>query len=134
MSLSLNSQTVNVDRKALLAVLKTNRSKHINDYKEAVYNYREALRADLTQALADATDKSKKLHEIRVEFNHPVSHEADYTNIIDMLEVSVDETIRLESSAFRAYYKDEWMWKSQFDLANRTYAMKASTFAGQKGA
>lgn len=125
MSLSLHSQTVNVSRAKLLAALKDNLIKHKEDYAAAVINYRLALQSDLTAALVKANDPTSRLDKISVDFDHPKSYASQYQQVIDMLEFSVDETINLDSQAFRAYIKDEWSWKGSFELSNSTYATKA---------
>jgi hypothetical protein len=126
MSLGLHSQTVNVSRKKLLDALEENLKKHCLAYEKAVLDYRKALQVDLTEALVKANDPKSNLADIKVEFKHPVSYAAQYVQVIDMLKFSVDETIQLESEAFRAYVKDEWSWKSGFELTNRLYASKAA--------
>lgn len=125
MSLGLHSQSVNVSRAKLLAALKENLTKHKSDYAEAVINYRVALQSDLTAALVQANDPKSRLDKIKVDFAHPQSYASQYQQVIDMLEFSVDETINLDSQAFRAYIKDEWSWKGAFEMTNSTYASKA---------
>lgn len=126
MSLSLHSQTVNVSRVKLLKALKENLIKHQADYAQAVFNYRLALQVDLTAALVQANDPKSRLDKIKVDFAHPQSYASQYQQVIDMLEFSMDETINLDSQAFRAYVKDEWSWKGSFELTNSTYASKAA--------
>ena len=133
MSVGLHSQSVNVSRLTLLASLRENLEKHKSDYAAAVINYRIALQADLTTALVQASDPDYRLDKIKVDFSHPQSYANQYQQVIDMLEYSVDETINLDSQAFRAYVKDEWSWKGSFELNNSTYASKASVFSGAVG-
>ncbi len=130
MSVGLHSQSVNVSRLQLLEALRLNLEKHKSDYTEAVINYRLALQADLTAALVQANDLNSRLDKIGVDFSHPQSYASQYQQVIDMLEYSVDETINLDSQAFRAYVKDEWSWKGSFELSKSTYATKASAFSG----
>jgi hypothetical protein len=133
MSLGLHSQSVNVSRVKLLAALKENLAKHRKDYAEAIINYRLALKADLVEALNQANDPEFRLEKINVDFSHPKSYANQYQQVIDMLDFSVDETINLDSQAFRAYIKDEWAWKGDFDVTNRTYASKALGAVGAVG-
>lgn len=127
MSVGLHSQSVNVSRLKLLDALRLNLEKHKEDYTQAVINYRIALQVDLTSALVQANDPKSRLDKINVDFDHPKSYAGQYQQVIDMLEYSVDETINLDSQAFRAYVKDEWAWKSSFELSNSTYSVKAMT-------
>lgn len=127
MSLGIHSQSVNVDRKKLLAALKENLVKHLTAYHQAVIDYRVALQVDLTAALVQANDPKSRLDKIKVDFAHPKSYASEYQQVIDMLEFSVDETINLDNQAFRAYIKDEWSWKAGFELSNNVYSVKART-------
>jgi hypothetical protein len=113
----------------LLDALKTNLTKHQKAYAQAVIDYRTALQIDLTAALVQANDPKARLDKIKVDFSHPQSYASQYQNVIDMLELSVDEVINLDSPAFRAYVKDEWSWKAGFDASNRITSVKASTGA-----
>lgn len=126
MSLSLHSQTINVSREKLLAALEENLSKHQKAYEQAVIDYRKALQADLTAALIQANDPNSKLSDIKVDFKHPISYASQYVQVIDMLKFSEDATIQLDSDAFRAYVKDEWSWKSGFEMTRQLYATKAA--------
>jgi hypothetical protein len=133
MSLSLHSQSVNVNRLKALEVLKTNRTKHIKAYNKALQDYRKAHIVDLQAALALAQDLKTPLNKLVIKFDAaPVSYESSYTEVIEMLEVSVDRTINLDNSAFRAYFKDEWNWKKSFEVANTMYATKAATFTASR--
>lgn len=127
MSFGIRSQTVNVSRRDLLEALELNLEKHKKAYAQAVINYRKALQVDLTAALIQANDPNSQISKIKVEFNHPVSYANQYQKAIDMLKLSVDETINIDSDSFFAYFKDEWSWKSGFDLANSIYARKAAS-------
>jgi hypothetical protein len=137
MSVGLHSQSVNVSRQKLLEALKENLAKHKKDYAQAVINYRIALQVDLTAALALANDSESRLDKIKVDFSHPQSYASQYQQVIDMLEFSVDETINLDSQAFRAYIKDEWSWKSSFETSNSVFSVKAAsgsvTLSGARG-
>lgn len=110
--ITLNSQSVNVDRIRLLETLKKNREAHIKEYNEAMAAYKPAMLAALNQEIENVN--SGKTKELRLSLPLPCSHENSYTNVIDMLEYSVDETINLSSDAFKAYVKDEWNWSGSF--------------------
>lgn len=105
-------QSVNVNRLALIDVLKTNMAKHIEEYQQALVDYRAKVVKELSAALDRA--QSGDFKKVVVSVTVPQSHEEDYKDIIEMLEVSVDETIHLDRSSFKAYYKDEWGWSNSF--------------------
>lgn len=118
--ISLHSQSVNVNRKDLLQVLIANRELHVKEFSEAIDGYQQAM----LDVLAQTTKNVKKglIAELNLRLAKPASHEDDYTQVIEMLEVSVDEVINLSSDAFQAYYKDKWNWSAGFKALASTYS------------
>lgn len=55
-----------------------------------------------------------KLNSLIVSEVLPTSHLDEYDEVIAMMEMSVDETISLDSSAFQQYVLDNWTWKKNF--------------------
>lgn len=123
-------QSINVKREELLKILKANREQHQLDYKEAVDGYRSAKIKVLEDELekVKAEDKPEKT-SLNVTLNKPINYVSEYTEIIDMLEMSVDEIINLDSDSFQAYIKDNWSWKRSFMVSNSTY-MASGKFSG----
>ncbi len=123
MSMTLGHRVVNVDKYELLEKLKENLEIHKKDYLEAVEGYKIKLLEDLTAAKAAVEGlQAAELKGLQaVTFNFPVSHEADYVEVIDMLEVSTDEEIELDSTSFRAYFKNEWNWSRGFEMTANLY-------------
>ena len=117
---SSNRQSVNVNRQNLLAVMKENRTKHIKDYNDAVEGFQDAMIDLLKLTLSKA--KRGELKYLSVSLAAPQSHEQEYTDAIEMLEVSVDEVINLDTDMFKAYYKDQWAWSRGFNELVGTYS------------
>lgn len=125
--------SVNVSRKDLLAKLKENREIHKKDYQEALVGYKIKLVADLKHALDQAERMPvERMQTLRaVPFDCPRSYEAEYNEIIDMMEVSVDDVINLDSSDFKSYFKNEWSWSNGFTMSANLYkSISASASAG----
>lgn len=114
--LTANSQQVTVNRLVLLDALKTNLNKHVIDYNKAVEAYNVAIRAELKAKLKEFGDKVLTT-SVSLESKAPSSFERSYRDVIEMMELSVDENITLDSTAFRQYLKDEWNWKVSFSAA-----------------
>lgn len=117
--LNLRTQTVNVSRTDLLANLYANFESHKAEYKQAMLDYQAKVIADLSAALARA--EAGDFTKVTVRVDRPESHEQDFIDVIGMLEMSVDETINLDSEAFKAYFRNEWPWKRQFDMLMASY-------------
>lgn len=117
--LTLRSQSVHVDRLTLITALETNLKAHKKEFKAAMADYKKATKKALQQALerAEKDDFSKVVVNITV----PTSHEDDFVNALDMLRMSVDEKIELDSDAFQAYVKNNWPWRKQFELLAASY-------------
>lgn len=134
----VQNKSVNVSRLVLLDHLRANLEKYKAQYREAVSDYQTRLKLELADAVVSLQEtlaaasvegiSDKDLSEIhlkfKVNFNFPDDHESDYVEVIEMMELSVDENINLDSQAFRAYIKNEWSWTSSFTttfLSNKAY-------------
>lgn len=121
--ISTHNKSVNVNRGQLLNTLKTNLATHEKDHKEAVLGYKVKLLADLQEAIIDVNMKNPE--ELKgykgVVFQYPPSYAEYYQEIIDMLEMSVDENINLDSTSFQQYVKNKWAWSSGFEGITTQY-------------
>ena len=130
--LNLRNKSVNVDRLHLLQILKQNLQIHSSEYAEAINDYRKRLKSELVTTLNDISSEDiseQQLLAIKIDFNAPISHIKDYMEIIEMLELSVDNNINLDSESFKAYVKNDWPWTSNFKalmLANKMYLNSAA--------
>lgn len=102
---------ITVKKDELLAILRVNRDKHKNDYDRAIYYWQKKFKKELdkTNALECTTFPDKLFFYYK---NCPESCIKDYDDVIDMFEMSINETIILNSDAYRKFCKDEWSWKS----------------------
>ena len=115
----INGRTVNVKRLELLEMLKKNKELHQAEYDEALADFKKAMVAELQKQLKLA--KAEKLSELHISLYPPKNHADDFQEVIDMMEVSVDEVINLDSESFKAFFKNEWSWSSQFKLLASSY-------------
>lgn len=114
---------VTVSREELLSRLKTNKENHTRLYKEAVAGWRQLVVTEMQKNLLSAKDGDDV--KLNINLQPPQDHTEDYDNIIAMVEMSVDQTIQLESHDFQAYVLDKWQWAKQAALLNSTYAASA---------
>ena len=119
-------QNVKVNKQELLDKIKANREKHITDHKELVKNFWVTVAGKVEQLKAKVETQSG--NHFSLNENLPASHVADYDQVIQMIEMSVEDTITLEYNEFSNYVMDKWHWKSQFDTANALYASSARLF------
>lgn len=121
--MTLRERKITVNRSDLIAVLKTNLEKHRVEYEEALNEYYAQLVKDLSKALKHVkkTTDVRSLKNFQLANQFPLSHEQDYLEIIGMLEASVDDTITIDADSYRAYYLDNWSWKSMFEMTKKSY-------------
>ena len=63
---------------------------------------------------------------------YPVNHLEDYDRVINMMEFSVADKVRLSATDFDAYVRNNWKWKDEFVTSNQAYVscVTGSMFAG----
>ena len=113
---------VSIDKNQLVEIVKKNRDKHVEDYNEAVEDYKKAvLKVSLDNLELAQTGNLNQFERIKVLPPTPVSYETSYNKSLRMLELSVDSSITLDSHDFNQLVLDEWVWKNQFNLSNSAY-------------
>ena len=118
--MNLRNKSVNVNRIQLIEILKVNREKHAIEFQASINGYQQAMIDFLQKTLKEI--RKGKVKELSISLARPRSYEKDYTEAIEMLEVSVDDNINLDSESFRAYFKDEWQWSNGFKSLVASYS------------
>lgn len=129
MMLDENGLTViTVKKTTLLEALKKNLEKHVAEFRVTRAGYEIAFVEKAEALLAEA--RKGNFEVTRIDLEKPHSHERDYTRVINMLTMSIDEEIKISDTQFSQYVEDEWSWKGAFMAANSTYG-KFSRAAGR---
>lgn len=123
-------KAVNVKRSDLISALKANRERHSTEAKEAKAGYLIAVEKALKKALRDLRKGEAKTN---LGMMPPIDKTSDYDRAIQMMEMSVDETVELTEQEFRQYVQDEWSWKDAAIALNSTYALGAVIGKPAKG-
>lgn len=113
---------VKVKRDDLLAVVKTNRERHIAEYEQSVVGYKREAIDEIERAMAAMKRQVSELREGEVVrlgavcFNLvvPENHSGDYDRVIKMLEMCVDEQLEVNEREFSKYAMDVWDWTEDF--------------------
>jgi len=102
----------NVERTELLAILEKNREKHHDLYLVAMEQWRDQVVEELSQF----TDRLMKGDKVLIRSRLPVpeDHTDDYDTAIQMLKLSVDDTIELSEHDIEEYVMDRWGWYASF--------------------
>lgn len=128
-----SSISMSFDKATVVKTLKENRAEHEKIYKEAVEGYRKAfeeavdktgklLEAKLAELENEDTPsphlKKQPLSELRV----PKNQLKEYDTVLEMLDLTADDTIVLDQDQYNCYMKDNWYWMNEFLVANSTYS------------
>lgn len=137
----MQERVVEVDRKNLVVKLKDNKKKHIDEYNEAIANYKqlalEKLEAgykkakvsldkqvDLLRVKINQFDESSPdmgrgflqlVDAITVDMPVPRNYTEEYDAAIAIAEADVNETLELSYAEFTCFYRDKWSWKTSFE-------------------
>lgn len=111
---------VSVNKNQLLEILKKNKAIHENEYNELQEAYLESVISGLSKLLKEA---KKKLPEPKTALmlNVPKSYVEDYTNIIGMLEMSIDNDFTIDEEEYKNYVLNEWSWSRNFNMSKTAY-------------
>lgn len=110
--LTLHRQNVTVERAVLLNRLRSNLKLHELEYQESLEDYHLVCKAFSEQLVKEIHVGNFKNVVFKVPA--PVNHSQKYKDVIEMLEYSVQDTIELDSTSFKAYIKNDWDWSAGF--------------------
>lgn len=112
------------DKAKLLEIIKKNREEHRAIFEEAYEGFYKALVNQLNKMKKAALAKEKV--GMYIGLTEPVDMTSEYDEVIQMLELTTDDSITLDQRQFKNYILDEWNWKGQFITANSIYANNIS--------
>lgn len=113
--------SVKMNRKELLKIVKDNAKKHVADYNESVEDYKVAVIKVAKENLKKANTGDLGSFKFRAMPQAPASYEDNYNRAIRMLELSVEDIIEVEEHIFNQLVLDEWGWKQNFVAQSALY-------------
>lgn len=118
-------EPVLVEREKLIAKITANRAKHIATYEAALIGWRKKLAAALHEFGKKYVAISAKVmagkdpqYPSLPHKPKPESYVKHYDQVIGMLKMSVEKTVKLNAQDYARYILDQWEWSEQF--ANST--------------
>lgn len=114
-------QKVRIAKAQLVELIKKNRDEHREVFLKAQEGYREKAIAVLDEQLARARKAQGIDMAVIVGIVQPQDHTEDYDRVLEMLSLSVDDTIELTSEEFQNFVQDNWHWSRSWALSNSTY-------------
>jgi len=110
---------ITVDKAELIEKIQANRDEHRSMFIKAQERYRDAMIAELDQALQEARDGRK----IRRAFTLPVpeDHTDDFNTAIEMLEWEQGKSVVLDHRDFMRFVQNRWEWAASFAASTQSY-------------
>lgn len=103
----------------LVKYLKENAEEHRQQFLEAQDGWREYIIKQLDERLEDARSGRKVNHSFNIP--SPEDHSVDYQRVIKMVEMSIEDTLKISENEFAKYVMDDWDWKVQWSGSNTMY-------------
>lgn len=115
-------EAVKVNRQELLKIVRENKEKHIAAFNESVEDFKKAaIKIAEANLVLAKTGEVEKIAKIQMQPGKPVSYESAYARAIRMLELSVEDEIKVEEDVFNQLVLDEWHWKNNFTATGALY-------------
>lgn len=114
---------VTVKKADLVKVVSDNRAEHRQIFEEAVEGYKKRA-IELLEGHIERI-REGKIERVAVSLPVPEDHTADYDRVLKMLDMSVDDDVTLDETAFAEYVMDDWGWQRQFLTSSSAYSASA---------
>lgn len=118
-------ELVKVKKNELMKILLENRDEHRAIFLEALDGYHQAALKALRERIEDA--KNNKKVSLLFALEQPQDQTKQYNRVIKMLEMSIDDEVKLTQQEFANYVMDDWSWMDQFLHSNVGYSARAAT-------
>lgn len=115
---------ITVEKAQLLTKLMENREKHQQAYREALEGYLIQQREELEAKLLDLS--GGRVIGQYLKHTPPEDHTKDYDEAIDMLQWATGDEVDLNHGQFRAFVRDDWGWKQDWQASNSSYRLSAA--------
>lgn len=120
------------DKNKLLDIIQANRNQHETEFLEAWKNWRNEFEDKVAELLGEAslvgplTDPFKKNYidfqpVIDLWYDQPKHYLEEYDRVLEMLELSDNNVVELNSNDFNCYIQDNWAWKQDFTSNSGKY-------------
>lgn len=116
-----HNRTVKVKKNDLIDKIKTNQTKHVEEFNKAVTSYKlEAL--EQLAKLKDDIEKGEM--GIKLSLVVPINRTSEYDKVIEMFKWDVNDEVELTQSEFNEYVHDDNDSARQASVSNSFYAAK----------
>ena len=123
-------QEIPVEKNRLIAKLQENKETHSRQYKEAMEGFKDAVLEDLAKQIktlqtwvekVEASTPEQISKRVPVTCQRPENHTSDYEEVIDMMNWTTEKEVKLSTTDFNAYVRDNWDWRQTFASTHMAY-------------
>lgn len=111
-------QSTRIQKEKLREIVQRNRDAHRGEFEKALGEYKKAVIHYLEKQIKSA--EKGRLVDNYISIPQPQDHTVDYDQVLEMLDLSVDDTITLTYRDFSQYVRDDWGWKGEFAQTSET--------------
>lgn len=105
----------------IIGSLKKNKEAHVAEYTAAVEAYFVKLGDAINKLRKKAASKDFEAN-YSLHLAKPVLNEKQYDEYINMLTLSQQETMEIDTHQYRCFFEDQWDWALAAKALNSTYA------------
>ena len=120
---------ISVRREELIEKVKKNRDEHEKIFLEAVEGYREEALKRLNEYIDEIRDG--KVIRNYWQMPTPENHLEEYDRVIGLLEMGVEDVVKMSDVEYQSYVLDNWQWKKAFLMSNSYYSQTARALQGE---
>lgn len=114
--------TITVDKALLREKVEVNRALHRETFIEAMGIFSERYVATVQTYLDDA--KNGLRYQLVIQLPMPEDHTKDYDRVLEMIDMSVGDTMDLEEDDVASYIQDDWGWKRAWMTNTASYTQR----------
>ena len=74
--------------------------------------YFTAVKKEANKLLSDCM--AREGNDINIYIRYPKDYSTHYENVIDMLQMDTNESVKLDEASYKKYMLDQWEWKQDF--------------------
>ena len=117
-----NGIVLNFKTKEVLDKLIANRDQHVEDFEDALVEWKKDQVASIVSAL-EVFESTGKLPST-IKLSKPESYAGHYDAAITMFEMTCDEEVELASADFDKFINNNWEWRHSFANNTMSYLNK----------
>ena len=118
--------SITIEKEKLLQIVLKNREKHANIFKTSYDNWLSAY-MEMLNKLKEMALRGKAVPFHLIDLQPPVSYVECYDSVIEMLNLTNQKEITLDSDEFSKLVQDKWDWTRTFSSSSQSYSSSSSS-------